>query len=278
MNTQRHVVDMDRPWTNEPRWKGIERPYSMADVARLRGSVHIEHTLARLGAERLWQLLNDEPFVRALGALTGNQAVQQVQAGLKAIYLSGWQVAGDANLAAQMYPDQSLYPANSVPNVVRAINNALLRADQIQHAEQKGAYLLVCADRGGRGGGIRRTAECVRADESDDRSRRRWRSLRRSASSAPRNADTWAAKCWFRREFVQKLIAARLAADVMGVPTVLIARTDADSAAVCSDADPRDGPFMTGTNARWFLPVPRWSGRRYRARPGLCALCRHDLV
>ena len=118
MNTQRHIVDMDRPWTNDPRWKGIERPYTMADVARLRGSVHIEHTLARLGAERLWQLLNSEPFVRALGALTGNQAVQQVQAGLKAIYLSGWQVAGDANLAGQMYPDQSLYPSNSVPTVV----------------------------------------------------------------------------------------------------------------------------------------------------------------
>ena len=120
------------------RWKGIERPYGMADVARLRGSVHIEHTLARLGAERLWQLLHEEPFVRALGALTGNQAVQQVQAGLKAIYVSGWQVAGDANLAGQMYPDQSLYPANSVPDVVRAINNAFQRADQIQHAERKG--------------------------------------------------------------------------------------------------------------------------------------------
>jgi isocitrate lyase len=133
-----NASEMLSRWASDPRWTGIERPYTAADVIRLRGSVRIEHTLARMGAERLWDLLRNEPFVAALGALTGNQAVQQVQAGLKAIYLSGWQIAGDANLAGQMYPDQSLYPANSAPTLVRAINNALLRADQIQTSEGKG--------------------------------------------------------------------------------------------------------------------------------------------
>jgi len=248
MNTQRHVVDMDRPWTNEPRWKGIERPYSMADVARLRGSVHIEHTLARMGAERLWQLLNEEPFVRALGALTGNQAVQQVQAGLKAIYLSGWQVAGDANLAGQMYPDQSLYPANSVPNVVRAINNAFQRADQIQHAERKGEtywFAPIVADAEAGFGGPLNAFELMKA-------------MIEAGAAGVHFEDQLASakKCGHlggkvlipTQEFVQKLIAARLASDVLGVPTVLIARTDADSAKlITSDADPRDREFITGT-------------------------------
>src|SRR5579871_1140572 len=135
MKTDWNVSEMQPHWMGQERWQGITRPYSPADAARLRGSVHIEHTLARLGAERLWWLLKTEPFVAALGALTGNQAIQQVQAGLKAIYLSGWQVAGDANLAGQMYPDQSLYPANSAPNLVRTLNNAFVRADQIQRAE-----------------------------------------------------------------------------------------------------------------------------------------------
>ncbi len=248
MNTQRHVVDMDRPWSNEPRWKGIERPYSMADVARLRGSVHIEHTLARMGAERLWQLLNDEPFVRALGALTGNQAVQQVQAGLKAIYLSGWQVAGDANLAGQMYPDQSLYPANSVPNVVRGINNAFQRADQIQHAEHKGDiywFAPIVADAEAGFGGPLNAFELMKA-------------MIEAGAAGVHFEDQLASakKCGHlggkvlvpTQEFVQKLIAARLASDVMGVPTVLIARTDADSAKlITSDADPHDREFIAGT-------------------------------
>ncbi|HUJ49654.1 MAG TPA: isocitrate lyase [Bryobacteraceae bacterium] len=248
MNTQRHVVDMDRPWANEPRWKGIERTYSMADVARLRGSVHIEHTLARMGAERLWQLLNEEPFVRALGALTGNQAVQQVQAGLKAIYLSGWQVAGDANLAGQMYPDQSLYPANSVPNVVRAINNAFQRADQIQHAERKGDtcwFAPIVADAEAGFGGPLNAFELMKA-------------MIEAGAAGVHFEDQLASakKCGHlggkvlvpTQEFVQKLIAARLASDVLGVPTVLIARTDADSAKlITSDADPRDREFITGT-------------------------------
>jgi isocitrate/methylisocitrate lyase len=248
MNTQRHVVDMDRPWANEPRWKGIERPYSMADVSRLRGSVHIEHTLARMGAERLWQLVNNQPFVRALGALTGNQAVQQVQAGLKAIYLSGWQVAGDANLAGQMYPDQSLYPSNSVPNVVRAINNAFQRADQIQHAERKGDthwFAPIVADAEAGFGGPLNAFELMK-------------SMIEAGAAGVHFEDQLASakKCGHlggkvlvpTQEFVQKLIAARLASDVMGVPTVLIARTDADSAKlITSDADPRDREFITGT-------------------------------
>ena len=238
---------MDRPWGTEPRWKGIERPYSMTDVARLRGSVHIEHTLARMGAERLWQLLNNEPFVRALGALTGNQAVQQVQAGLKAIYLSGWQVAGDANLAGQMYPDQSLYPANSVPNVVRAINNAFQRADQIQHAERKGDtywFAPIVADAEAGFGGPLNAFELMKA-------------MIEAGAAGVHFEDQLASakKCGHMggkvlvptQEFVQKLISARLAADVMGVPTVLIARTDADSAKlITSDADPRDREFIAG--------------------------------
>jgi isocitrate lyase len=153
-------TQLETLWTTDPRWKGITRPYSAKDVVRLRGTLHIEHTLARVGAERLWHMLHEEPYIAALGALTGNQAVQQVLAGLKAIYLSGWQVAGDANLAGQMYPDQSLYPANSVPNVVRGINNAFLRADQIPlRGEERD--LLVCSDRGRCRGRLRRQPERV---------------------------------------------------------------------------------------------------------------------
>ncbi|HYL39461.1 MAG TPA: isocitrate lyase [Bryobacteraceae bacterium] len=247
MKTDTHATNLAHPWDNEARWKGIERPYSMADVARLRGSIHIEHTLARLGAERLWRLLHEEPFVRALGALTGNQAVQQVQAGLKAIYLSGWQVAGDANLAGQMYPDQSLYPSNSVPNVVRAINNAFQRADQIQHAERKADvywFAPIVADAEAGFGGPLNAFELMK-------------SMLEAGAAGVHFEDQLASakKCGHlggkvlvpTQEFVQKLIAARLAADVMGVPTVLVARTDADSARlITSDADARDREFITG--------------------------------
>ncbi len=247
MTTQRNVVDMDRPWSNEERWKGIERPYSMADVSRLRGSVHIEHTLARMGAERLWSLLKEEPFVRALGALTGNQAVQQVQAGLKAIYLSGWQVAGDANLAGQMYPDQSLYPSNSVPNVVRAINNAFQRADQIQHAEHKSDtywFAPIVADAEAGFGGPLNAFELMKAMIEAGAAGVHFEDQLASAKKCGHMGGKVLVPA---QEFVQKLIAARLAADVMGVPTVLIARTDADSAKlITSDADPRDREFLTG--------------------------------
>ena len=239
---------MEHEWANSPRWKGILRPYSAADVARLRGSVQIEHTLARLGAERLWDLLRTETYVNALGAMTGNQAVQQVQAGLKAIYVSGWQVAADANDAGQMYPDQSLYPANSVPNLVRRINSALQRADQIHHAEGKDApsswFAPMVADAEAGFGGtlnafelmkamIEAGAACVHFEDQ--------------LSSAKKCGHLGGKVLVSTTEAVQKLVAARLAADVLGVPTLVMARTDANSAyLLTSDIDPRDREFITG--------------------------------
>src|SRR5579884_4283179 len=225
----------------------IFRPYTPDDVARLRGSVRIEYTLARMGAERLRHLLHTEPYVPALGALTGNQAVEQVHAGLKAIYLSGWQVAGDANLAGQMYPDQSLYPVNSVPQVVRAINNALLRADQIHHAMgRNGIYWMapIVADAEAGFGG------CLNAFEL-------MKSMIEAGAAAVHFEDQLASakKCGHMggkvlvpaQEFVQKLIAARLAADILDVPTIMIARTDANGAKLLTtDSDIRDVEFLTG--------------------------------
>jgi isocitrate lyase len=234
-------------WANEKRWNGITRPYTGKEVIRLRGSIHIEHSLARLGSERLWKLLNEDDYVPALGALSGNQAVQQVLAGLKAIYLSGWQVAGDANLAGQMYPDQSLYPCNSVPNVVKEINNAFLRSDQINHAEGKnGIYWFapIVADAEAGFGGSLNAFELMK-------------SMIEAGAAGVHFEDQLASakKCGHMggkvlvpaHEFVQKLVAARLAADILGVPTVLIARTDANSAKLLtSDSDIRDVEFLTG--------------------------------
>ena len=228
------------------RFAGIARPYSAADVARLRGSVKIEHTLARAGAERLWELLHTESFVAALGALTGNMAVQQVRAGLQAIYLSGWQVAADANTAGHMYPDQSLYPVDSVPNVVRRINQALLRADQIDHAEGKHErhwLVPIVADAEAGFGGPLNAFELMKA-------------MIEAGAAGVHFEDQLAAekKCGHlggkvlvpTSQFIRTLVAARLAADVMGVPTVLIARTDADSATLLtSDVDERDRAFIT---------------------------------
>jgi isocitrate lyase len=236
-------------WAKNPRWKGVERPYTAEDVLRLRGSIHIEHTLARLGAERLWTLLGTEPYVNALGAMTGNQAVQQVQAGLKAIYVSGWQVAADANNAGTMYPDQSLYPADSVPNLCRRINNALQRADQVHHAEGKVAPgetwfapLVADAEAGFGGtlnafelmkGMIEAGAACVHFEDQ--------------LSSAKKCGHLGGKVLVSTSEAIQKLVAARLAADVMGVPTLIMARTDADSAhLLTSDIDERDRAFCTG--------------------------------
>jgi len=235
-------------WKNNPRWRGIERPYTARDVLRLRGSVPIEHTLARLGAERLWELLQTESYVNALGAVTGNQAVQQVQAGLKAIYVSGWQVAADANNAGQMYPDQSLYPADSVPNLCRRINSALQRADQVHHAEGKVAPgqtwfapLVADAEAGFGGtlnafelmkGMIEAGAACVHFEDQ--------------LSSAKKCGHLGGKVLVSTTEAVQKLVAARLAADVMGVPTLVMARTDANSAhLLTSDIDARDREFCT---------------------------------
>ena len=236
-------------WATNSRWKGVERPYTAEDVLRLRGSVHIEHTLARMGAERLWDLLRAEPYINALGAMTGNQAVQQVQAGLRAIYVSGWQVAADANNAGQMYPDQSLYPADSVPNLCRRINSALQRADQVHHAEGKVAPtqtwfapLVADAEAGFGGtlnafelmkGMIEAGAACVHFEDQ--------------LSSAKKCGHLGGKVLVSTTEAIQKLVAARLAADVMGVPTLIMARTDADSAhLLTSDIDPRDRAFCTG--------------------------------
>jgi len=239
--------EMQSAWNNDSRWTGIARPYPAKEVARLRGTLHIEHSLARRGAERLWDLLNSGTYINALGALTGNQAVQQVQAGLKAIYLSGWQVAGDANLSGQMYPDQSLYPSNSVPAVVKAINNAFMRADQIQHAEGRNDidwYAPIVADAEAGFGGSLNAFELMK-------------SMIEAGAAGVHFEDQLASakKCGHMggkvlvpaQEFVQKLVAARLAADICGVPTVLIARTDADSAKLLTtDSDMRDVQFLTG--------------------------------
>ena len=234
-------------WANNPRWAGVTRTYSAEDVVRLRGTVHVEHSLARLGAEKLWKSLNTSDFVNALGAMTGNQAMQQVKAGLKAIYLSGWQVAADANLAGEMYPDQSLYPANSVPQVVKRINNTLLRADQLHHAEGDDTIDFlqpIVADAEAGFGGVLNAYELMKA-------------MIEAGAAGVHFEDQLASvkKCGHMggkvlvptREAIEKLTAARLAADVMGVPTLIVARTDAEAAdLLTSDVDDNDRPFTTG--------------------------------
>ncbi|MFM7227702.1 MAG: isocitrate lyase [Betaproteobacteria bacterium] len=236
-----------KDWAENSRWKGIKRNYTAEDVVRLRGSVTVEHTLAKRGSEKLWSLMHTEPFVNALGALTGNQAMQQVKAGLKAIYLSGWQVAGDANVAGEMYPDQSLYPANSVPMVVKRINNTLTRADQIQWSEGKDDidfFAPIVADAEAGFGGVLNAFELMKA-------------MIEAGASGVHFEDQLASvkKCGHMggkvlvptREAVEKLNAARLAADVMGTPTILVARTDAEAAdLLTSDVDDNDKPFCTG--------------------------------
>src|ERR1700675_3982433 len=246
-NAKRRTLEME--WSSNRRWTGIRRPYGEKDVKQLRCSVHIEHTLARLGAERLWNLLHTEEFVPALGAVTGNQAVQQVQAGLKAIYVSGWPVGADANNAGQMYPDQSLYPADSVPNLCRRINNALQRADQLHHAEGKVAPsgtwfapLVADAEAGFGGtlnafelmkGMIEAGAACVHFEDQ--------------LSSAKKCGHLGGKVLVSTTEAIQKLVAARLAADGMGVPTLIMARTDGyNGGLLTTDIDPRDREFCTG--------------------------------
>jgi len=234
-------------WASHPRWKGIKRPYGPADVLRLRGSVQIEYTLARMGAERLWYLLETEPYVPALGALTGNQAVEMVHAGLKAIYASGWQVAADANTAGEVYPDQSLYPADSCPALVRRINKALQRADQIDCAEGKnGTYWFapIVADAEAGFGGPLNAFEIMRAMIEAGAAAVHFED---QLSSAKKCGHLGGKVVVATREFIDKLVAARLAADMLGVPTLLIARTDANSARLLvSDADPRDREFIHG--------------------------------
>ncbi len=247
MTTMPTAEQIQKDWDSNPRWAGITRNYTAADVVRLRGTVHVEHSIARLGAEKLWGYLQTEDFVNALGALTGNQAMQQVKAGLKAIYLSGWQVAADANLAGQMYPDQSLYPADSVPAVVKRINNTLLRADQLNHAEGDHSvdYLQpIVADAEAGFGGVLNAFELMKA-------------MIEAGAAGVHFEDQLASvkKCGHMggkvlvptREAIEKLNAARLASDVLGVPTLLVARTDAEAAdLLTSDIDPNDKPFVIG--------------------------------
>ena len=238
---------LQRQWDNDVRWQGIARSYSASDVLRLRGSIHIEHTLAKLGAERLWELLHTEPYVNALGALTGNQAVQMVQAGLKAIYLSGWQVAADANLAGEMYPDQSLYPANSVPNVVRRINQAFMRADQVHHAEGKNDtywFAPIVADAEAGFGGNLNAYELMKGMIEAGAAGVHFEDQLSSVKKCGHmGGKVLVPTC----EFIQKLQAARLASDACGVPTLLVARTDAHSAGLLtSDVDDGDRRFIRG--------------------------------
>lgn len=255
------VRQLQESWEMDERWNGVERPYTAEEVIKLRGSIDIEHTLARRGAEKLWKLVNEEDFVNALGALTGNQAVQQVKAGLKAIYLSGWQVAADANLSGNMYPDQSLYPANSVPSVVKRINQALQRADQIHHMEGDHSidwFAPIVADAEAGFGGQLNVFELMKG-------------MIESGAGGVHFEDqlSFEKKCGHlggkvllpTQTAVKNLISARLAADVMGVPTVIVARTDANAAdLITSDVDPYDAPFITGE---------RTPEGFFRTKPGL---------
>jgi isocitrate lyase len=248
MNTSEKINQLITDWTTNPRWKNIERPYTAEQVLKLSGSVKIDYSLARLGAERLWSLLHSEQYVGALGALTGNQAVQQVQAGLKAIYLSGWQVAADANLSGNMYPDQSLYPADSVPAVVKRINNALLRADQIQTVQgENNVHWLapIVADAEAGFGGNLNAFELMKMMIEAGAAGVHFED---QLSSAKKCGHLGGKVLVPTREAIDKLVAARLAADVMGVPTLLVARTDADAAnLITSDIDDRDKPFVYGS-------------------------------
>jgi len=240
-----------REWQEHPRWRGVSRGYTAADVVRLRGTVHVEHSLARLGAEKLWRNMATMPFVNALGALTGNQAMQQVRAGLNAIYLSGWQVAGDANLAGEMYPDQSLYPANSVPQVVRRINNTLLRADQLHHAEGNDSIdwlQPIVADAEAGFGGVLNAFELMKGMIEAGAAGVHFED---QLSSAKKCGHMGGKVLVPTQEAVSKLVAARLAADVSDVPTILVARTDAESAnLLTADVDERDRSFIDAARGR----------------------------
>jgi isocitrate/methylisocitrate lyase len=269
--------EIRRQWDTDPRWAGIERTYSAEDVIKLRGSVQEEHTLAKIGAERLWRLLRDEDYVNALGALTGNQAVQQVKAGLKAIYLSGWQVAGDANLAGQTYPDQSLYPANSVPAVVRRINNALLRADQIAWSEELSGtanadseiewLAPIVADAEAGFGGVLNAYELMKAMIAAGAAGVHWED---QLASEKKCGHLGGKVLIPTGQHIKTLSAARLAADVAGVSTLVIARTDAHAATLLtSDVDERDRPFVTGE---------RTAEGFYRVRNGLEACVARGLA
>jgi len=243
--TQPTADQLKKEWNENPRWAGIERPYTAEDVIRLRGSLQIEYTLARVGAEKLWRSLHEEDFVNALGAVTGNQAMQQVKAGLNAIYCSGWQVAADANEAGAMYPDQSLYPADSAPALVRKINNTLQRADQIHHSEGDESvdwFKPIVADAEAGFGGVLNAFELMKAMIEAGAAGVHFED---QLSSAKKCGHMGGKVLIHTGHAIEKLVAARLAADVLGVPTVLIARTDANGASLLtSDVDERDHPFL----------------------------------
>ncbi|ASU83667.1 isocitrate lyase [Nocardiopsis gilva YIM 90087] len=268
---QEAAAALQQEWKNDPRWAGIERTYSAEDVIRLRGSVTEEHTLARLGAQRLWDLLHSEDYVNSLGALTGNQAVQQVRAGLKAIYLSGWQVAADANLSGHTYPDQSLYPANSVPAVVRRINNALLRADQISWSEgdDEAPHWLapIVADAEAGFGGVLNAFELMKGMIASGAAGVHWED---QLASEKKCGHLGGKVLIPTGQHIKTLNAARLAADVAGVPSLVVARTDAQAATlITSDIDERDHPFVTGE---------RTGEGFYRVRNGLEACVARGLA
>jgi isocitrate/methylisocitrate lyase len=271
---QQQAAGLRREWASDPRWRTVSRTYTAEDVLRLRGSVQVEHTLARLGAERLWTLLHETDFVSSLGALTGNQAVQQVKAGLQAIYLSGWQVAADANLAAETYPDQSLYPANSVPQVVRRINNALLRADQITWSESDGEFsgqphwlAPIVADAEAGFGGVLNAFELMKAMIAAGAAGVHWED---QLASEKKCGHLGGKVLIPTGQHIKTLNAARLAADVSGVPTLVVARTDAHAATlITSDVDERDQPFITGD---------RTAEGFYRVRNGLAACIARGLA
>lgn len=247
MTKEDQIEKLYNYWMTNPRWKNVKRPYIAEDVVKLRGSVVVEHTLAKLGAEKLWKKLNNQPFVAGLGALTGNQAIQEVTAGLEAIYLSGWQVAADANLAGEMYPDQSLYPADSVPKVVKRINNALMRRDQIQSVTGESDIdwmVPIVADAEAGFGGNLNAFELMKAMIEAGASGVHFED---QLSSAKKCGHLGGKVLVPTQEAINKLVAARLAADVMDTPTLLVARTDAEAAnLITSDIDPRDAKFLTG--------------------------------
>ncbi|UOQ52832.1 isocitrate lyase [Hymenobacter cellulosivorans] len=272
MNKQERIAAITHDWATNPRWKGVERPYSAEDVVKLQNSIRIEYSLARQGAERLWSLLHTEQYVAGLGALTGNQAVQEVQAGLNAIYLSGWQVAADANGAGQMYPDQSLYPVDSVPSVVKRINNALLRADQIQNLSGEGNVhwlVPIVADAEAGFGGNLNAFELMKMMIEAGAAGVHFED---QLSSAKKCGHLGGKVLVPTQEAINKLVAARLASDVLGVPTLVVARTDADAAdLITSDVDERDLPFVLSHEERT-------SEGFYRVRPGVEACIARGLA
>jgi isocitrate lyase len=258
---QQQAYDLQQYWSTDPRWKGIKRNYTAEQVVNLRGSNPIDYSLSKRGSEKLWNLLHSEDYVNTLGALTGMQALQQVKAGLKAIYLSGWQVAGDANLAGEMYPDQSLYPADSVPSVVRRINNALTRADQIQWMEESGDidfFAPIVADAEAGFGGVLNAFELMKAMIAAGASGVHFEDQLASAKKCGHMGGKVLVPT---REAINKLNAARMASDILGVPTLLLARTDAEAAnLITSDIDDNDKPFLTGE---------RTVEGFYRTKPGI---------